>query len=301
MPGKKPAKPKKQKFRLENILWFKDISREDVPFVGGKGANLGEVYKLFPVPEGFCLTVNAYKQFLDETMIHGRIHGMLDALDIDDTEKLEKTSKKIRGMILKQKFPVDIKKELIKNYSRLKNKKVAVRSSATAEDLPSASFAGQQDTYLNINGEKKLIESVQKCWASLFTARAIYYREKNNFRHRDVLISVVIQEMIQPKYAGVVFTIDPVNKKHILVEVVKGLGEQLVSGQVTPNTYFLNKKKHVVEDSSTHFVMDNKIIEQISRIGEKIEEHYRFPQDIEFAIDKKNILYILQSRPITTL
>ena len=288
------------KFKDENILWFKDLSKKDIPFVGGKGANLGEMFNKFPVPNGFCVTVNGYKKFMDEKMIGAKIHGMLDELNVEDAEELEKTSKKIREMILEQKFPKDLKEEIIKNYDKLKHKIVAVRSSATAEDLPEASFAGQQDTYLEIKGDNNIIESVQKCWASLFTARAIYYREQNNFKHLDVLIAVVIQEMIDAEYAGVMFTVDPVNKKYILIEVVKGLGEKLVSGAVTPNTYFMNKKKHVVEQKSIEFDFDEVILTEISKLGEKIENHYGKPQDIEFALHKGR-LYILQSRPITTL
>ena len=291
----------KQHYHHENILWLKDLNKSDIPIVGGKGANLGEVFDHFPVPTGFCVTVNCYKHFMNETMIGPHIHGLLDKLDVENTEQLEKTSKEIRKLILKQKFPSDIKKEILTNYKKLKNKKVAVRSSATAEDLPTASFAGQQDTYLNTKGNKDLIKAIQKCWASLFTSRAIYYREKNNFKHRDVLIAVVIQEMIDAKYAGVMFTVDPVNKKHILIEVVEGLGEALVSGQVTPNTYFMNKKTHKVEEASEHFNFDTNLLIKISKIGEKIEKHYKKPQDIELALDKNNKIYILQSRPITTL
>lgn len=296
----KKTKSKKLNFRPENILWLKDVNKKDIPYVGGKGANLGEMFHHFTVPKGFCITVNGYKEFMNETMIGSHIHGLLDKVNVEDTEKLDKTSKKIRDLILKQKFPNHLKKEVINNYKKLKQK-IAVRSSATAEDLPTASFAGQQDTYLNIKGEKDLIKSVQKCWASLFTSRAIYYREKNNFKHRDVLISVVIQEMVDPVYAGVMFTVDPVNKKHILIEVVEGLGEQLVSGQVTPNTYFMNKKTHKLESATEHFDFNKKILEKISKIGEKIEDHYKYPQDIEFCIDKKGKLLIVQSRPITTL
>lgn len=293
-------KPKKH-YIPDFVVWFKELNKKDIPLVGGKGANLGEMFSHFPVPNGFCVTVNAYKHFLDEALIGAHVHGLLDKLNVEKTERLEKTSKLIRYLILKQKMPDDIKKEIIKNYGKLKNKKVAIRSSATAEDLPKASFAGQQDTYLNIEGEQNVVEAVQRCWASLFTSRAIYYREKNNFKHRDVLISVVVQEMVDVEYAGVMFTVDPVNKKHILVEVVEGLGEQLVSGQVTPNTYFMNKGSHKIEEASEHFKINKKLIEKVSRIGEKIEDHYKKPQDVEFCIDKKGALFIVQSRPITTL
>jgi len=291
----------KEDYNLKNILWFKEVGKGDIALVGGKGANLGEVFTHFPVPTGFCITVNAYRLFMEETKIGAHIHGLLDKLDVEGTEVLEKTSKEIRELILKQKFPDDLKKEILENYKKLKNKKVAVRSSATAEDLPTASFAGQQDTYLNVQGEKEVILAVQKCWASLFTSRAIYYREKNNFHHRDVLISVVVQEMVDAEYAGVMFTIDPVNKKHILIEIVKGLGESLVSGQVTPNTFFMNKKTHILEQEHINFNFDKKMLTEVSKIGEKIEKHYGKPQDIEFAFDKKKKLWILQARPITTL
>ena len=286
---------------LKNILWFKDIKKEDLPVVGGKGANLGEMYERFPVPNGFCVTVYAYKNFMDETKIGAHIHGLLDALDVENNQQLEKTAEEIRALILKQKFPEHLKKEILEQYKKLKIKKVAVRSSATAEDLPTASFAGQQDTYLNIESEKEVIKSIQKCWASLFTSRAIYYREKNNFKHRDVLISVVIQEMVDASHAGVMFTIDPVNKKHILIEVVEGLGESLVSGQVTPNTYFMNKKTHELEKEHINFDFDKEMLTEVSKIGEKIEKHYGKPQDIEFAFDQEGKLFILQARPITTL
>ena len=288
------------RYRPENILWFKDLNKKDIPVVGGKGANLGEMFNYFPIPNGFCVTVNGYEEFMEKTGVGHKAHGLLDELDTEDSEQLDKVSEKIRDMILEQDFPVNLREEILSHYHNMENPKVAVRSSATAEDLPTASFAGQQDTYLNIEGEDDLIKAVQKCWASLFTSRAIYYRERNNFKHRDVFISVVIQEMIDAEHAGVMFTVDPVNKKYILVEVVEGLGEALVSGQVTPNSYFMNKKTHEVEDKSEHFEMDHEMIKEVSKIGEKIEAHYGSPQDVEFAFHEEK-LYILQSRPITTL
>ncbi|MFH1770835.1 MAG: PEP/pyruvate-binding domain-containing protein [archaeon] len=287
-------------FRPENIAWFKDIKKKDIPLVGGKGANLGEMFNHFNIPNGFCVTVNAYKHFMDETRIGSHIHGLLDKLEVEGTEELDKVSKEIRALIMKQDFPDDLRKDILEGYKKLKNKKVAVRSSATAEDLPTASFAGQQDTYLNVKGTEDVIHSVQKCWASLFTSRAIYYREKNNFHHRDVLISVVVQEMVDADFAGVMFTIDPVNKKYILIEIVEGLGEKLVSGMVTPNTYFMKKDTHELNEKMEHFDFDEAMIQEVSRMGEKIEAHYKKPQDIEFAFYKGE-LFILQSRPITTL
>ncbi|MBU1976044.1 MAG: hypothetical protein KKG59_06595 [Nanoarchaeota archaeon] len=287
--------------RKENILWFKDIKKEDIPSVGGKGANLGEMAGNFPVPDGFCVTVNSYKKFLEDTGVGKQIFDLLAALKVEDTEALDTTSKKIRDLIMKQEFPEAIKKELLDHYNKLPIKTVAIRSSATAEDLPTASFAGQQDTYLFIEGEDKVVHSVQKCWASLFTSRAIYYREHNKFKHEDVLISVVVQIMIDPKYAGVMFTLDPVHKKFILIEFVEGVGEKLVSGEVTPNTYFMDKKTHKVSEKSLQFEMDTKMAEDVSLVGEKIEDHYKMPMDVEFAYDNDGKLWILQARPITTL
>jgi len=287
-------------YTAKDILWFRDLKKEDIPVVGGKGANLGEMFNHFPIPNGFCITVHGYKKFMDKTGIFAHVHGMLDKLDVEDTESLDKTSQKIRDLILKPKFPADLKSEIVSNYKKLAHKKVAVRSSATAEDLPTASFAGQQDTYLDIEGESKVIDAVQRCWASLFTSRAIYYREKNNFKHRDVLISVVIQEMIDADFAGVMFTIDPVNKLYILVEIVEGLGEKLVSGMVTPNTYFIHRSDDKIMEESLQFGFDENMVHQVAAIGRKIEEHYKKPMDIEFAF-KDGKLYILQARPITTL
>ncbi|MBU0980217.1 MAG: hypothetical protein KJ709_05395 [Nanoarchaeota archaeon] len=281
---------------MTNVMWFDEIKKEDLPDVGGKGANLGEMYQHFPVPNGFCVTVKAYKEFI--TPIAPKIHEMIGKIDMEDTAQLEKTAKKVRDNILKKPFPEDLKQEIAGHY---KGGKVAVRSSATAEDLLGASFAGQHDTFLNIKGEKELAQAIHKCWASLFTGRAIYYREKHGFKHEDVHISVVVQDMVDAKHAGVMFTVDPVNKKHILIEVVKGLGEKLVSGQVTPNTYFLNRENCEVEQENIEFEFDSARLPEIAEMGKNIERHFGNPQDIEFAIDKEGKILILQARPITTL
>ncbi|MFH1053967.1 MAG: PEP/pyruvate-binding domain-containing protein [Candidatus Woesearchaeota archaeon] len=287
-------------YRTEDVLWFKDVKLKDIPVVGGKGASLGEMFHQFNIPDGFCITVNGYRKFMEDTGIVAHVHGLLDKLDVEGTEELDKVSKEIRDLIMKQKFPPDLKKEIVANYKKLKYLKVAVRSSATAEDLPTASFAGQQDTYLNIEGERDVIEAVQKCWASLFTSRAIYYREKNNFKHRDVLISVVIQEMIDADHAAVMFTVDPVNKKYLLIEVVEGLGEALVSGQVTPNTFFVHKSDDKIMEQHIEFEFDEMMLHKIAAVGRKIEKHYGKPMDIELAV-KDGEIFILQARPITTL
>jgi len=284
----------------KNIMWLKEVNKKSIALVGGKGANLGEMFSKFPIPNGFCITVNAFDYFLKKNELQQTIFKLLKTIDVDDTKKLESVALKIRKTILAKELPSDLVVEIKKSYALLENKKVAVRSSATAEDLPTASFAGQQDTYLNISGDKALIESVRKCFASLFTARAIYYRAKNNFDHEDVKLCVVVQEMVDAKYAGVMFTLDPIHKKYSLVEAVKGLGEKLVSGQVTPNTYFMDKKSFNITEKNIVFEMDEKIIRDVAKIGETIQKHYKQPMDVEWVIDKKGKLLIVQARPITT-
>jgi pyruvate, water dikinase len=310
-----------EKFEDKNILWFKDVSISDVPSVGGKGASLGELFSLAPIPDGFVVTAHAFGRFLEP--IKRKVYDILDIVDVEETEKLDKASEKIRYLIMGETLSKDLKKEILDNYKNLRGF-VAVRSSATAEDLPEASFAGQQDTYLNIN-QKGLLDAVQKCWASLFTSRAIYYREKNNFKHEDVLIAVVVQKMVDSKKAGVLFTANVVtnNKSEIIIEGAFGLGELVVSGQVTPDYYLIEKKnskikemnindqetglfmkknggteKRTIKDPSER-VLSEKELKELTELSLKIEKHYKHPQDIEWAIDDK--LYILQSRPITTL
>jgi pyruvate,water dikinase len=285
----------------KNIIWLKDVDKNHLEVVGGKGANLGEMFKNFEIPNGFCITVDAYDKFLDHNKLKDLIVKELEGIDVENTTELEKRAKNIRKAIEKSLIPKELITEKKEHYNKLKNKKVAVRSSATAEDLPNASFAGQHDTYLNILGHDDFVDSVKKCWASLFTSRAIYYRDKNGFKHEDVKISVVVQEMVEAKYAGVMFTIDPIFKKHILVEAVKGLGEKLVSGEVTPNTYFLDKKTFEVGQKNIMFDMDVEIIKKVAKEGEKVEAHYKQPMDVEWVINENDELKIVQARPITTL
>lgn len=313
----------------KNILWFKEIKAKNIVIVGGKGANLGEMFSIMPVPNGFCVTVEAYDDFLEKTSIKNKIVEILTKTKINDSKQLDKNSTKIREIITKQKIPDQIQKDITENYKKLGNGFVAVRSSATAEDLPSASFAGQQDTYLNIKGKEKVIDAVKRCWASLFTSRAIYYRETNKFKHEDVKISVVIQEMVDSEKAGVMFTANPVNnsKKEMIIEGSYGLGESVVSGSVTPDTYIINKKPFKIIDinigskdtaiikgkdgknkkvkissiKQEKQLLDINQIKKLIELGIKIEQHYKKPQDIEWGINDKGKLFILQSRPITTL
>lgn len=308
----------------KNIIWFKDLKIKDIPVAGGKGASLGEMYDLMPVPDGFVVTAQAYEKSVQD--IKNKIFPKLNKLDVENSAKLEKTAKDIQKIIFSTKVPKDILDDIKKEYNKIKDF-VAVRSSATAEDLPEASFAGQQATFLNIKGTDKVIEAVRKCWASLFTARAIYYRVVNNFKHEDVLIAVVVQKMVNSQKAGVMFTINPItNMKHeLIIEGSFGLGEMVVSGQVTPDLYIVDKdtlkikEKTINEQEFGLFrdakgnnvkkkvpnpaeqVLPDKLIKDLAILGIAIEKHYGKPQDIEWAVDEDNKIYILQSRPITTL
>lgn len=258
---------------MKDIIWFKDISEGDIGSVGGKGLNLGIMYNLkLPVPPGFVVTAQSYQKFLEETKLDKKIYSLLRNLDIQDTAKLEKTAKQVQELILDQEVPERVANEIKFAYENISidlsvyktaSKAaldiikagrdipwVAVRSSATAEDLPEASFAGQQETFLNIKGADNVTRAVQRCWASLFTARAIYYRIKNNFEHEKVLIAVVIQKMIDSETSGVMFSINPAtsNKNEIVIEAGFGLGEAIVGGQITPDTYIVDKNSYEIRD-----------------------------------------------------
>ncbi|MHA1594813.1 MAG: phosphoenolpyruvate synthase [Candidatus Baldrarchaeia archaeon] len=318
------------------IIWFENLSKEDTPIVGGKCANLGELMAKakVPVPPGFAITAYAYEYFLEKTGIKEKIFEILRNTNTSNLRELEEASKKIRELIESAPMPEDLKEQIINAYKELcrrtntDNVLVAVRSSATAEDLPGASFAGEQETYLNVSGEKELIEKVKKCWSSLFTPRAITYRESKGFAHENVLISVAVQQMVDAMAAGVMFTIHPATgeKDKIMIEANWGLGESVVSGIVTPDTYIVDKrtfkileknisekKIETVRDPKTgetahrevpperrnaQVLTDEQIVE-LAKYGVKIEQHYGSPQDIEWAIDKSGRIFILQARPET--
>ncbi len=312
--------------------FFKDIDKHDLPLVGGKGANLGEMTKAgFPVPNGFAVTVESYDIFLKENDIKGKIDSVLKDIDVNNSDELQSASKKIEKIITSSPIPAEVKKDIVKAYKRLSGRfrktLVAVRSSATAEDLPGASFAGQQATYLNIKGDNNLLVAVRDCWASLFTARAIFYREQNKIDHEKVKISVIVQKMVQSDVSGVMFTIDPVNndKDKILIESVWGLGEMIVQGSVVPDRYMVQKETFAIlskeiSDQSVQLVKkgqktletdvpkklrekqkitDEEVI-KLAKIADGLQNHYYFPQDIEWAKEGKN-LYIVQTRPVTTI
>src|SRR3990167_7234038 len=314
------------------ILFFKDIDKNDLALVGGKGANLGEMAKAgFPVPGGFAITVASYQKFLDFNRITEQINDLLKQVDVNDAEQLDLASKKIQKIVNNSQIPDDVAREITSAYKKLsgtfKQAFVAVRSSATAEDLPGASFAGQQATFLNIKGFNNLLVSVRECWASLFTARAIFYREQNKIDTQKVKISVIVQKMVQSEVSGVMFTIDPVtnDKDKIIIEAVWGLGEMIVQGSVVPDRYVVQKDTYAIlskeiSDQSIQLIKKgNKTLEhevprklrekpklndqeiiKIAKIGYGLQKHYYFPQDIEWAKEKGN-LYIVQTRPVTTI
>ena len=328
---------------VELIRWFEDISKDDVDIAGGKGANLGEMSKAgLPIPPGFVVTAQAYKKFIEEMGIKDKILAMLKDLDVEDTDKLQKIALDVQKLIEATEIPEDIKDAIKEAYGQINvherskaeelikpsEEFVAVRSSATAEDLPEASFAGQQATFLNIKGADDVVNAVRKCWASLFTARAIYYRQKNNFPTEKVLISVVVQKMVNSDKSGVMFSINPATnvESEVVIEGAFGLGEAVVSGAVNPDLYIVDKKSlkiktievkeqgiKIIKDPKTGKTVKKKLspkeekmqvcndkeIRELARLAKKIEKHYGKPQDMEWAIEGENV-YIVQSRAVTT-
>lgn len=311
------------------VCWFKDLSKEDVGSAGGKGANLGEMTNSgVPVPPGFVVMAKSYFTFLDENGLRPKIHQILSTCDINDPHQLASASKKIRKLILTTEIPHRIAMEIMKAYNKLgSTTAVAVRSSATAEDLPEASFAGQNDSFLNIVGDANVLMRVRDCWASLFGERSIFYRETQKFDHFKVGIAVPVQKMIQSEVSGVMFTVDPISqdKDILVIEAIYGLGDYIVQGVVTPDHYETSKSKkeivhkniavqEIMETRAAHEVKETKVVKayqdkqkladkyilQLTEIGCKIQEHYFKPQDIEWSLEKGK-LYIIQSRPITTL
>lgn len=311
------------------VLSFQEIDKTKLYMVGGKGANLGEVSKVggVIVPKGFCVSTEAYKKITEDNL---ELNGLLDELSqlrLEDRKKIIEISKRVRMVIEGISKSRDIEEEIAGYLTKFGEKYAyAVRSSATAEDLPGASFAGQQDTYLNIIGTEAILKHISKCWASLFTERAVTYRIQNGFDHRKVHLAVVVQKMVFPQVAGILFTTDPVtgNRKVLSVDASFGLGESLVSGLVNADNYKVRDGKvidkkistkklaiYALEDGGTEEqeietewqnrqVLTDEQILQLERLGRKIEEHFGCPQDIEWCLDD-DTFYIVQSRPITTL
>jgi len=318
---------------MKNVMWFEEIRKENLAEVGGKGANLGEMTAAnFPIPGGFVVTAGAYFDFIKRNRIDEYIKDMTTELDIENSDKLMRASEMVKGRILGGLIPDAIRNDIITSYRKLCAKRgrqvfVAVRSSATAEDLPEASFAGQQSTFLNVQGEGDVVQNVKECWASLFEPRSIYYRTTNKFDHLKVGLAAVVQEMVQSEVAGVMFTVDPVTQDLgiVSIESAYGLGEVVVSGSVTPDRYLVrkgswrletkevarqtwmltkvgdNNEKQTIppERQEKAKLSDSQIIE-LAKIGCAIEAHYGKPQDTEWAL-QDGTLFIVQARPVTTL
>jgi len=311
------------------LVWLAEVGKEDIPLVGGKGANLGELAKAgLPVPPGFIVTAAAYFRFLRESRLDKLITGKLENIDPEDSKTLQRLANQIQTAIKKHPFPGYLEKEIVAAYGQLGRGPVAVRSSATAEDLPNASFAGQQASFLNVEGAERVVRAVRECWASLFEARAIYYRAVNKFGQMKVGIAVPVQRMVQSEASGIMFTVDPVSgdSSKLVIDAGLGLGEAIVSGSITPDHYVFDKEKKVIlsreisaqawqiirgkNGQDVHRELTKKQQEEqkitdeqvlaLAALGEKVEQHYQAPQDIEWAIEGKHV-YLVQARPITTL
>lgn len=339
--------------KTAQIVWFEEVGKGDVGLVGGKGANLGEMITAqIPVPYGFIVTAHAYFHFIHEANLQQKIKNLLAPINYDDPDQLQQVCAHVRELIMKADMPSELAKQIIRYYEDLPSKQhaffqsksliseavsrvksayrptvVAVRSSATAEDLPTASFAGQQETYLNVVGEHHLLNKVKECWASLFTERAVFYRHSQGFDHFRVGLAAVVQRMVESDKSGIAFSIDPVtnDKSKIVIEAIFGLGEYIVQGKVTPDHYEVDKRSLVitkleVKRQEVKYVrwglgnkeatlsasegktqkLTNMEIEKVALLVQEIEKHYFFPQDIEWAIEDGQT-FIVQSRPITTI
>ncbi len=318
---------------------FRELTKKDVDIAGGKGASLGEMINAkIPVPSGFVILAGAFDRFLDKVDLTQEIESQLKKVNYDDINSVDRASNVIRDLIHDAKMPKDFKKEIVFEFKKMKCKFVAVRSSATAEDSSIASWAGELESYLNTT-EKTLLENVKRCWSSLFTPRAIFYRKEKNLRNTHVSVAVVIQEMVESEISGIAFTVHPVtqDRNQMIIEAGWGLGEAIVSGSITPDAYVISKLKvqsqkskvenefeildiniakqekqivrclkkgirwiSVLKSKQEKQKLTGKQIIELSEICANIEKHYKKPQDIEWAF-KDNKFYIVQSRPITTL
>ena len=310
--------------------WFKDVTRNDVPLVGGKGANLGDMVQAdLPIPPGFVVCVPAYRQMAEQSGLDAKLNELIANLDINDANQLQAAEKQAQQLFEQITINGNLRDVLVDFYRSLgDNVPVAVRSSATAEDLAGASFAGQQETFLNVIGEEQLLDAVCKCWASLYTSQAIFYRNQKGFASHQVSMAVVVQKMINCEKSGVIFTVDPVLRNHyeMIVEGVWGLGEGIVSGRFTPDHYKMDRETYeivsefipgqsemIVKDKAggivTVPVPADKVsgpvvtqaeLRQLVDLGNKVQTHFGSPQDVEWGIEAGRA-YLLQSRPITNL
>ncbi|GIN39277.1 phosphoenolpyruvate synthase [Heyndrickxia oleronia] len=311
------------------VLDFQEIKKTQLSLVGGKGLNLGELSKIqgIQVPEGFCITTVGFQKAIEQNDAYHALLGQLKMLQVEDRDQIGEISRKIRQILLEVEIPSDVVKAVTHYLSQFGEEHAyAVRSSATAEDLPHASFAGQQDTYLNIIGKEAIMQHISKCWASLFTDRAVIYRMQNGFDHSQVYLSVIVQKMVFPQASGILFTADPItsNRKLLSIDASFGLGEALVSGIVTADCYKVReeeivdkriatkklaiyareeggtKTEQIAPDQQKFQTLTNEQILQLAHIGRQIEAYFGCPQDIEWCL-VDDTFYIVQSRPITTL
>ena len=310
------------------VLGFQEIEKTQLLLVGGKGLNLGELSKIqgIQVPEGFCVTTVGYQKAIEQNETYHALLDQLTMLKVEDRDQIGEISRKIRQIIMEVEIPSDVVKAVAHYLSQFGDEHAyAVRSSATAEDLPHASFAGQQDTYLNIIGKEAILQHISKCWASLFTDRAVIYRMQNGFDHSQVYLSVIVQRMVFPQASGILFTADPItsNRKLLSIDASFGLGEALVSGLVSADCYKVQEgeivdkriatKKLAIygrkeggtetqqidpDQQKTQTLTEQQIL-QLARIGRQIEAYFGCPQDIEWCL-VDDTFYIVQSRPITT-
>ncbi len=309
------------------ILPFKELGKEHVSIAGGKGAQLGEMTQAgISVPPGFVVLTAAFEEMLEENSLKQVINELLKKTASLDNEAIEEASKEIRDIISKAKIPQNVEKEILSYYKELDAPLVAVRSSATAEDAAAASWAGELETYLNVTHES-LLYSVKKCWSSLFTARAIFYRVEKGLLGKSISVAVVVQKMVQSEVSGVAFTVHPVTKDYnqMVIEAGFGLGEAIVGGLITPDNYVIDKEEDLIVDimvsqqekmickqdgvtqefpvpaeKQEQQKLDGKQIMELASLCKLIEKHYGKPQDIEWAFAEGKF-YITQSRPITTL
>ncbi|PCL93354.1 phosphoenolpyruvate synthase [Paenibacillus lautus] len=311
------------------VLDFQDMEQNQLLLVGGKGMNLGELAKIegIHVPEGFCVTTAGYQKAIEQNETYHDLLGQLAMLKAEDRERIGEVGRKIRQIIMDAEIPADVVKAVTHYLSRYGEEHAyAVRSSATAEDLPHASFAGQQDTYLNIIGTEAVLQHISKCWASLFTDRAVIYRMQNGFDHSQVYLSVIVQRMVFPQASGILFTADPMtsNRKLLSIDASFGLGEALVSGLVSADCYQVQNEvivdkriaaktlaiygrleggtetRSIAPDQQKIQTLTDQQILRLARIGRQIEAYFGRPQDIEWCL-ADDVFYIVQSRPITTL
>jgi pyruvate,water dikinase len=312
------------------IRSFDDLGREDVAFAGGKGANLGELTRAgFAVPPGFVVGAPAYDLFVSAGGLRDRIAERLAGVEVDDPDALRRAADDVRAMVAVEPVPDSVSEEIRRGYAKLAAEAVSVRSSATAEDTEAASFAGMNETFLNVHGADAVVDAVRRCWASLFGARTIFYRAKRGFGQADMDIAVVVQRQLEVDRAGVMFTIDPSTGEHdhIVIEGAFGLGEAVVSGRVSPDRYVVDKATLAIRAREIHpktstieprdgggtFVREldsdhalrptltDEEAQGLARLGTKVERHYGAPQDTEWAIDRDGATWMLQSRPVTAV